>query len=393
MPLPALGAIGTRLFGVHGPAYIDVPDGVVAGSVIVVFIYRGNVSPYDTITLPPDFTLATNSPTDVAADAGQVVLDVAWKRATATESTDDTYNFTWSDNSAFRVGFAVRIDGCRTTGDPFEADDSGVSLTASTDTPAVSVTTTGDNRLLLWCAATYSSGDWTPPTGFTTQVDDLAYDLLLLATAEQPFAGSSGSLVGVQAEAGWGSWSHSAWVGAFVGAGLDGHYFAPVSPAASATSSTVGNETLVLAPWRVRSAIPLDRLVVDIVTDGEPGCTVRPGIYADDGTSYPGALLVDGGALAADAIDTPLAAISLELAEDDLVWIGGVVQDAPTTEPTVRVVDTASLDAPVASVLLADVAGVSVAGYAQAGVSGALPATFLGGGVTAAVPRVIVRHA
>jgi len=171
-----------------------------------------------------------------------------------------------------------------------------------------------------------------------------------------------------------------------------GTYFAPVSPAQAATSGSLGNEVLHLVPWRVEEPVSIDRLAVNIALDGEPGCTVRPAVYADNGNYAPGMPVIDGGALAADAIASPEATVAADL-DAGLYWVGGVVQAAPTTEPEVTVTAAAELDAPVGSTTLADVAGAAVAGYSQSGVSGALPDPFVADGVSTAAPRVIVRLA
>lgn len=394
MTAPTYGATSSRTAAGRSTAAttITIPAGIVKNSVIVVFIHRDRdrdttYQPYD--ALPDGFAYAPNSPTIAIGDDQTIQLDVFWKRATGPEDSTGTYNFGWTrtatteaaDTSYWRVGFSVRIDGCRTTGNPFEDDNGAASVADDTDTPAVSVTTLGADRLLLWVGSSYSTGTWTVPASFTPQVVDVDFDLLAAATLTQALAGSSGSLVGTQ-----DSRAHSAWVGAFVPA--DGRYFTPVSPGASTTSGALGNETLHVAPWQIDDDVTLNGLAVDVTVDGEPGCTVRPAIYTDD-DGVPGALLVDGGALAADAIATPEGTVSTTLAAGR-VWIGGVVQDAPTTEPTIRIIDTATTAAPVTSIDITDAVGV-VVGYSQAAVSGALPDPFVPSGVSSTVPRVIAR--
>jgi hypothetical protein len=218
MVAPTIGAIGARLTGTETTtAQVAVPPGVVVDSVVVVTICRNSfAASYDPLTsVAAGFTLVDDNPGRASHNSGvTTVMDVLWKRATGADS--GTYDFGWTD-SAYRVAFAARIDGCRTTDDPFEADDGAAQAgtAPTTDTPALSVTTIGTDRLLLWAATSWDSGTWTMPTGFTQQVSDVSFDLLTCGTKNQAVAGGSGSLVGSQP----GSSAHAAWVGAFVGEG------------------------------------------------------------------------------------------------------------------------------------------------------------------------------
>lgn len=143
----------------------------------------------------------------------------------------------------------------------------------------------------------------------------------------------------------------------------------------TSTTAGAGNNTLRLSPIVLPNAITLSHLGFDIAVAGEAGSGVRLGIYQDTGLWYPGDLLAEAAAL----IDGTSATIQevacpVTLQGGTLYWIGGAVQNAPTTQPQVRVLSNAPIAGPVTT-------GVPTAagqqhGYQQTGVSGALPATF-----------------
>jgi hypothetical protein len=175
-----------------------------------------------------------------------------------------------------------------------------------------------------------------------------------------------------------------------------GQYTFTASPGASSSSNSMGVGTLRLAPWLVTRPCVIDRIGSEIATIGDAGSLLRLGVYADNGNSYPGALLLDAGTIAGDSATVQQVTCSLALTPG-LYWVGGAVQSVTTTQPTVRGLFS-SFASPVPIVLAAapSAGGTTTHGYTQTGVTGALPATFtstvttLGGGVC---PRVHVRVA
>jgi hypothetical protein len=170
-------------------------------------------------------------------------------------------------------------------------------------------------------------------------------------------------------------------------------YFFPVSGHSATTNAGMGNGTLRLAPWVVTQRLTIDRMGAEITTVGEAGSRLRLGIYADNGFAYPGALVIDAGQIAGDVVAvTDAAALSLALAPG-LYWIGGAIQSAPTTQPTLRITQNWTPPVPIASAGIFG-ANATLIGYAQSGVTGALPSQFSstvsGSG---SVPRVHVRAA
>lgn len=153
-----------------------------------------------------------------------------------------------------------------------------------------------------------------------------------------------------------------------------GQYFYAVGVGAVSTTVGHGTNSLRVAPLVVERTLPVDRIGVDVATVGDVGSKVRLGIYADNGNSYPGALLVDAGQVAGDATGSQEATIALTL-YPGVYWIGGVVQSVTTTQPTLRSVIQWTPPVMIGSTTLPT--GVSTyAGYTMAGVTGALPSTF-----------------
>lgn len=154
-----------------------------------------------------------------------------------------------------------------------------------------------------------------------------------------------------------------------------GYYLLTTSPAATNTSNTFGNGTLRVLPWVVTKPITITKIGAEVSVIGDVGSKLRLGIYADNGNSYPGALVLDAGQIAGDSATPQELATSTTL-QSGVYWIGGAVQSVTTTQPTIRSnsnwvpeVNTAiSSNLPTANVILI--------GYSMSGVTGALPANF-----------------
>lgn len=220
MAAPTVGAVGTHLQD-SGTATIAVPKpaGVVADSIVVCYIY---LDATNTISaMAAGFQHAVGSPQAVTG-AGNHVYNVVWKRATGTDGAG-TYDFTASAPT-FHEADAVRYDGCITTGDPTEGGN-GTQTTGvdSATSPAVSLTTTGPDRLIIWTASNWSGGSWTPPSGYSEQFD-AGVGTHTGASVAQAVAGSTGSVTGVCTSTD----KRTAWIGALMPpAGADDPYAAP----------------------------------------------------------------------------------------------------------------------------------------------------------------------
>lgn len=173
---------------------------------------------------------------------------------------------------------------------------------------------------------------------------------------------------------------------------VTGGYYLTSSPSVAAAVNSLGNGTLRLAPWVLDWTTAIDRIGGEITVVGEAGSKLRLGIYADNGTGYPGALVVDAGQIAGDVVATAELTVALTL-DPGLYWIGGAVQSVVTTQPTVRVSSNWTPPILLRSGSIPS-GGALLSGYSQTGVTGALPANFTttvsGAG---SIPRVFVRAA
>lgn len=205
MPIPVHAATGTYTETSASTASFAVPSGVANGDIIVIPIFVDNAS--TTITgYAAGFAEAGDSPQATGINS----LHVVWKRATGADT--GTYDFTLSQ-SRFHTGSALRYTGAAAAGDPWDDTDGAVDDTTGTTTPAVSVTTTGADRLLIWAATSWHVNSWTPPTGFTERVD-AGFGTVTAADKDQAVAGSSGSVTGTPANTS----RRCAWLGALIGA-------------------------------------------------------------------------------------------------------------------------------------------------------------------------------
>jgi hypothetical protein len=157
-------------------------------------------------------------------------------------------------------------------------------------------------------------------------------------------------------------------------------------------SSTLTNGTLRLVPWIVPNAVSVSVIGGEVTSGGDAGSKLRLGVYADDGTCYPGRLLLDAGTIAGDSATVQDIAVNLQLVPG-LYWIGGVVQLVTVTQPTVR---ASTMPSPV---LLSPgtstpAAGQNLNGYSQGSVTGALPGVFNSSiTVSSTSPRIHVKIA
>lgn len=222
---PTFGSAGTVLAGLDAQtsAAIPAPAGVALNDIVLVQLYKENGA---TVTMPSGFTEVDVAPTTTGSVQWHHVF---WKRATASEPS--TYNFSWT-GSTYRAGVAHRYAGAITTGSPVDVSNKAARSTSGATTPAVAVTTTGADRLLVWLGSSFSTVSWTPPSGFTLRAPPTTL-VLAAATKAQAAAGASGSITGVASA----SATQTAWLLALIPAGA---VAAPVvDGGADVTSHTV----------------------------------------------------------------------------------------------------------------------------------------------------------
>jgi hypothetical protein len=179
----------------------------------------------------------------------------------------------------------------------------------------------------------------------------------------------------------------------FQGSLASGQYYHPVSAGSSGTSSTLANGSLRVAPFFVPNSVTLSRIGAEITSAGDAGCKLRLGIYADDGTGYPGALVLDAGTIAGDSVAVQEITISQALSPG-LYWIGGAVQLVTVTQPTVRTTGTWTPPVSIRAGTTIPSAGASMIGYVHGSVSGALPSSFTATVAPAgSTPRTLIKVA
>lgn len=182
---PAFGAAGTYLSGADATtAAVPVPAGVAANDIILVHLYL-EVSA--AVTVPTGFAEITPA----ASVTAPYYHRAFWKRATAADT--GTYTFSWT-GVTWREAIATRYRGCVATGSPIDVSASAARSTSNTVTPGVSVTTTGTDRLLVWCGGDFNGGSWTAPPGWWQRNTDTAN--LSVATMPLSATGTSGTITG-----------------------------------------------------------------------------------------------------------------------------------------------------------------------------------------------------
>lgn len=202
MAAPAWAASGTAFSGDSASVDIAAPAGVVDKSlVIAAFFLNGDTN--QNVVAPAGWFAAENTPVHVTGHW----MYVYWHRAAGAES--GPYAFTW-DASVFREGQAHRYEGVVATGTPFDAGaDDAIDAGSGDTSPAVAVTTLGDERLLVHAATNWAGGTWTPHTGFTKRQQP-AVGLCTLSDKAQAAAGGSGNVTATSTN----SDKRTAWLGA-----------------------------------------------------------------------------------------------------------------------------------------------------------------------------------
>lgn len=158
---------------------------------------------------------------------------------------------------------------------------------------------------------------------------------------------------------------------------LPGCYYQTCHATAVTTNAALGVGILRVTPFIVPRHTTLTQIGGEVTAVGDAGCTLRLGVYADDGKGFPGNLVLDAGTIPGDAVAVAQVAIS-KLLPPGVYWVGEVVQGVTTTQPTVRSLTQALYAAGVpltnGSTPIAN-APINI-GYAKTGVTGALPATW-----------------
>lgn len=204
---PTVRSIGSATAIGSGTALaVPVPAGVEEDDLVLVFLYWESTS---VTASPPSGQGFAVAPDDGLTAGGDFRLSVYWKRSGGSEPSP-SYAFTLS-GSAFRRGQAIAVQDADTSSDPW--DDTAGDAGSGANTPSLSITTTGDDRLAFWVGGQYNTGSWgTIPTGFTKRTPPSGSLEMCTATRSVASATSLSGLVG--SSGGGGSNATAAWVGA-----------------------------------------------------------------------------------------------------------------------------------------------------------------------------------
>jgi hypothetical protein len=176
-----------------------------------------------------------------------------------------------------------------------------------------------------------------------------------------------------------------------------GRWYAAPNFGSVSTSITLNNGALRATPFWVPNAVTVQAIACEVTTGGGAGALYRAGIYADDGTGRPGALLLDAGTFSVAAGDPgvpgvlTITGLSTALTPG-VYWIAGVVQGNPAPQPTLRTITPAgimpNIDFGTSTPTAAEItAGVNATGSQ----TGALPNPFVYSSVSSAAPRIYIQ--
>jgi collagen type VII alpha len=174
------------------------------------------------------------------------------------------------------------------------------------------------------------------------------------------------------------------------------YYQTECAGAAFGTAQPVAGR-LYAMPFRALEALTINEIAIEVTAVASAGGVVRLGLYADDTTGYPGALVDDYGTVdTAASVGAKAITISRALSAGTLYWLACAEQGAPATGVTLRTFaptnpgNVLPIGEPTATTTQ------SHFGYQTASnsVLGAFPATYATGIASVSnVPRVLVKAA
>lgn len=148
-----------------------------------------------------------------------------------------------------------------------------------------------------------------------------------------------------------------------------GQYFFCNSQGTTSTGNTTNN-TVRVSPWLVTEAITISRLFAEFTVAGEASSEFRFGIWNDDGAGKPGTLLLDAGTASTAGSPGAFEVTVSQAVGPGIYWVGGAVQNASSTQPTMRTVNTSAM--PTALPLGSSLPSTTAAGtFIQGSVTGA----------------------
>ncbi len=352
MAAPQYEGSGTEWEGSPGSTslVLDAPAGVAADGIVVATIYVDGT----TLIASPEtgFALPGSSPSAAANHKTYVY----WKRSAGSEPA--SYTFTLAADQ-FVHAQVHWFSGCKTTGSPFDTStDADFNDSNSTTPPAVNITTSVDDALLLYLGTCWAGGSWTAPDVTWTERMDFGFGLMTLDTKVQATAGASGSVQATCTNAD----KTTAWLGALL-------------PVAADTDATVNASTIA-----VTAAFPS--------AAKSTGSTVSPSAIAAS-TALPAAAKSTGSTVSPNAIAASTAFPAAT--ESGGATVAPAVLAATTTLPAAAV-RTGSTVSPAAVAAVAALPGAAVQASGSATVTpstiaavATLPAATVGSATNATI--------
>lgn len=164
------------------------------------------------------------------------------------------------------------------------------------------------------------------------------------------------------------------------------YYFAQTGTLGTAS---LGNQNLRVSMWVVTASVTISKFNAEFTVAGESGSVFRIGVWASDGLGgMPSTLVCDAGTIATDGspgvvevtLGSPLTITP------GVYWIGGAVQAAASSQPTMRTITPPTFPGGPYTTST-PTAAANALGYLKASVSGAFGA-FTSPGTSSSVPRI-----
>lgn len=166
-----------------------------------------------------------------------------------------------------------------------------------------------------------------------------------------------------------------------------------VGPMGSRTTIAMAATTEYAVPVFINGTGVLTTIGCEITAAGTAGTLIRLGIRGDLGNSLPGALLLDAGTVAGDAITASgieITGLSVPV-RTGMYWFTATAQSTGGTLPTLRA-ETGDAIAGIASTLSGALGATPLTGYVTAATTtGALPTNYTVSNRSGAPPRVVCK--
>jgi len=281
---PQFRSASSGSFVKNANSTVPVPTGVQPGDVVLIFVHHDNLGAAD------DSIAGFTKITWTSVDPNLCDLQVYWKRLTAADTGNYTFNIGPSSPNDYSQPFAVAYTRVIATGSPFDGTPThSERSTSGTTTPGVSLTTTGPGRRIVHVAMGASNHTntgaappaytWTAASGYVARINQT----ILVQDTEQLNAGSTGSVSATNQNP---STAVGVWLGALIGLDRIMTVGAGVPTGQSFGTATVLRGTVPLtvpsiaAPAAPPGATVRGRNTVTVGSIGSPVAVPTPALSA-----------------------------------------------------------------------------------------------------------------